>query len=234
MAPKKKGRKPAREKTSHGGGSGLPPPIEPTDPINLSPFASVNVSQNENPNPLPDGGTDQFSDYDESARLMNAVPDVIGDQEPAGDRQGEAAPATGGIPPFEELGDTICEAEDMAELIELACDHLASWRDFEDYRISEDKAARLSRPYSRMVNSMWAQFAPALLRELSGKVPGLASSVFMTAIVFGPIVRKDLKRSRARKSTVHTMPAPAPAPESLRPKGPGGAFVRDLSPDESA
>lgn len=165
----------------------------------------------------------------EAERLLAGVPGVIGDgRDPAslGETQTGAVGSSTGEGAL--LGSLICDAEMVQEALVLVMGQIADWRKRDVYRLDEARAGLLARPYSEVINALWAQFAPAVFTEFCNSIPGLAKAVLMSAVIFTPMVKADMEQTRKEKQAARrgadpssTRGARTPVPSSA----PGGAVV---------
>lgn len=126
----------------------------------------------------------------DAARLLDSVPDVIGDE-------GDGASGAADAPAPVILPHTIIiSAETMQQLLLWLTDKLAVWRRIEAYRLNDAGATMLAGPYSQVLNGVWDKLAPAFLSQLCVSVPGLAEAAALSAVAFWPAIQEEMKRGR--------------------------------------
>ncbi len=171
-----------------------------------------------------DGST---ASYDEDVtRLLDSVPDVIGEQE---QEQAGAAAVPGASAGMRAglgmLGGEIVSAETLAGILQSSFGWLAELRKRDCYKLDAGKAGTLAGVWHPVVNDWWQKFAPQFLAQWSMANPGLFSALLTTAVVVGPMLGADLKQSAADRararvlvhpgaSHVAASPAAAPAPSN--------------------
>lgn len=156
----------------------------------------------------------------ESERILASVPDAIEDTSDPVDG-GDVQDVQGGVRITESasaLATVGCiDPDDVRDTLLLLTGKIADMRKFEGWRITEEQAGKLARPYTRVVESLWERYAPAFLNSLNANVPGLMQAAIVTAVVFGPVIKADLSRKKpasemTRPSAAHSArPEPAPA-----------------------
>lgn len=218
----------------------MPPASEPRRGGLLSIFEA---DPEPNPNITPaqaqagdSGAGFSTSNYDpEAARLLDAVPDVIG-VDGKGHAAGEAddlggpadVPGTG----LDVFGQ-IVKPEMLQPVLTAAFGWVAEWRKRECYRLDADKAGTLAGVWTPVLNQWWTRFAPSFLAQWSMQNPGLFAAILTTAVTVGPMVSADLaetakekaKRSFVREGTSHAMPPAQPKPATPR----GGGMIWEES-----
>jgi hypothetical protein len=176
----------------------------------------------------------------EAERLLSAIPDVIGGNEggvalPGGETLGEVPAGAIGASLH---GPEIISADDLAAMLKGAFSWVADWRKRDVYRLDDERAAALAKPWHPIVNNAWERLAPAFLARFSESNPGLIAAMFTTAVVVGPMVGADLKataeekalrrRSMMRESAAHVDRSSYENARAPRTASPGGGMFHDL------
>jgi hypothetical protein len=168
---------------------------------------------------------------DEAERILNSVPDHIGDD--LDDLPADAGTLPGLQPQADvpQLGSPIMTEKNAASILRGIGETLATWRKREAYKNAGERAAEdCADSLAQVANQAWAQLAPSFLKSMESSCPGVVPLCMGLAFAFGPAVMEDIRESGAERMkrglTEERRPrAPEPEPEAAQP-GPGGLTAK--------
>lgn len=219
-------KKPTRTRRPKAAGKPLPPPVdveqpaqdalkEPADPFDFRAIFSAPSA----PGPSSiEFSTSSTSSEDapglspEAERILRDVPHVIGDT-PADAADVDPTPPAAGFPAA-PLGAPICTPQIMAHALTFITGKIADIRRRAYYRLDGSAVDMLSAPYAQIVNALWERYAPAILSNATNALPGLGEAMLLTAVVFGPLIGRDIADSQAERAARNRPRMPAAPPTS--------------------
>lgn len=224
---KARSRKPQTEKplpppVDPGASSELPLPEPESQGSGLFNLGAIFQSQSQQPSSadssIPSATSSNANGEPmaaDAARLLDSVPERIGDDGTDAPPQGEA-PDT--VRVTISQAPIVVDAETVRVCLLWLTEKLAIWRKVEAYRIGEHGAEILAPPYTKVLNALFEKLMPAFVTQFAMSVPGLAEAAVLSAIVFGPAFKEEMKRGRA----VHRVPPQKPDVQQPEPPRRGG------------
>ena len=185
-----------------------------------------------------DGGIETSSDplnepmSPEAERLLNGIPDVIGDV-PVEGIGGQAAPPASDDPIAGLMAAIAFEEEDVRDTLTESFEWLAERFKSDHWKLTERQARMLGKPTAMLLNSLWSKLQtilPDILAKWCEETPGATAFILACGIVVVPKVAQQVSISRAKgKATAQArMTRPSNANGPARPPQPR-PVVRDAS-----
>jgi hypothetical protein len=159
----------------------------------------------------------------ESERLLQGVPDVIG--EDVAGSSGDAAP--GDVqdqdPIAALMAQVAFEPQDVQDVLAECFDWLSERFESEHWRLTDRQARMLGRPTAQLLNSLWARlgnYLPDILSRWCEETPGAMAFLMAAGMVVAPKVMQQVSISRERKEKKPMVQKTPIQAQPTRPAGP--------------
>lgn len=146
----------------------------------------------------------------EQQQQLNAVPDVIGDTQPAA----AGVPNAGASSMLSVLDNVAFSEQDVTDALTEFFSYLSGRFDSEHWLLTERQQRMLGGPTAQLVNGVWAKLRtklPDILARWAESTPGATAFMMAFGIVVVPKVMAQVKLSREKQS-----PAPVKAETAER------------------
>jgi hypothetical protein len=226
---KRVAKKPARKNRPALGSNPLPPPVDvatvadnppqSSEPKRGGIFEALLGSSNPDPVQAAVSGVDSStSNFDaEAARLLAAVPDVIGPEPGA-----EESASVGGTSqpsnaiPFPAASGPVT-AKMLQRMLQNSFAAVATWRKRECWNVTDAEAEALTECTLPVLNPWVAQMLERLLGEWSQTRPELTAMIVGWSMVLGPKFAADMAEGAKQAEAARERPAPGASPNVVRP-----------------